>query len=80
MRADANRLSGYFEREKITKPLSVAKNLFVEIDQFKKKLPIIRALCTEGLKERHISQIVKILDMNSYTGEESLTTFADAEE
>jgi hypothetical protein len=32
MRADANRLSGYFEREKITKPLSVAKNLFVEID------------------------------------------------
>ena len=45
-----------------------------EIEDFKKKLPIIRALCTEGLQARHIEQIKIVLEMENYTGEESLSS------
>lgn len=75
MRSVCARLEAIFNRDKSTsKPGGIAKTILKEIEDFKKKLPIIRALCTEGLQARHIDQIKIVLDMDNYTGEESLST------
>ncbi len=55
-----------FENAKQSKPLGVAKQIEAEITGFKKNLPVIRALCAEGLKERHIAQIVAKLEMAEF--------------
>lgn len=55
MRSVCARLEAIFNRDKSTsKPGGIAKTILKEIEDFKKKLPIIRALCTEGLQARHI--------------------------
>jgi hypothetical protein len=38
-------------------------------------LPVIRALCTEGLKERHIALIVARLEIGDLHGDENLSKF-----
>lgn len=73
MRSTCARLDNLFVRDKLPKPGALAKAILKEIEEFKKKLPIIRALCTEGLQARHIEQIKIVLDMDTYTGEESLS-------
>jgi len=45
------------------------------VTSFKKNLPVIRALCTEGLQERHIDQIVGKLECGPLDGTESLSKF-----
>jgi hypothetical protein len=49
MRSTCARLDNLFQRDKLNKPGGMAKSILKEIEEFKKKLPIIRALCTEGL-------------------------------
>lgn len=79
MRATALRLEGIFGRDKLPKPLSVAKSISVDVELFKKKLPLIRALCTEGLQDRHTRLIKAVLEQTTnFTGDEPLSTFADA--
>ncbi len=75
MRTAIVRLVQVFEVAKQSKPLTVAKTLETEINNFKKNLPVIRALCAEGLKERHTAQIVAKLDSGELTGEENLNKF-----
>jgi dynein heavy chain len=77
MRSVCARLDAIFSRDKATqKPGGLAKLILREIEEFKTKLPIIRALCTEGLQARHIEQIKIVLDTDNYTGEESLSSFS----
>lgn len=54
---------------------AVAKQIQTEVDGFKKNLPVIRALTTEGFKERHIAQIVKTLDCGQIEGNENLSFY-----
>ena len=75
MRTAIVRLVQVFEVAKQSKPLTVAKTLETEINNFKKNLPVIRALCAEGRKERHTAQIVAKLDSGELTGEENLNKF-----
>jgi len=49
MRSTCARIDNLFQRDKLPKPGALAKTILKEIEEFKKKLPIIRALCTEGL-------------------------------
>lgn len=76
MRTGIMRLCVQFEQAKINKPLQVAKQVQNEIESFKKHLPVIRALCAEGLKERHIKQIIEKLGCGDLTGDENLNKFA----
>lgn len=46
----ANKLSGVFEREKIPKPKDLAKGELKKIQDFRRYLPVIRALCTDGME------------------------------
>jgi hypothetical protein len=77
MRSVCTRLETIFSRDKATnKPAILAKATLKDIEEFKFKLPIIRALCTEGLQARHIEQIKIVLEMDNYTGEESLNSLS----
>lgn len=51
------RSNNYFEKEKITKPIANAKELKKQLEEFKPFIPVIRAICTEGLKDRHFKEI-----------------------
>jgi len=75
MRTAVMRLCVGFETSKQSKPLSVAKTIQTEIEGFKKNLPVIRALCSEGLKERHIAKIANILGLVEMDGQETLGKF-----
>jgi len=75
MRVGIMRLVQQFEVAKLSKVGAVAKALQTEIDGFKRNLPVIRALCAEGLKDRHIAKIVATLDCGSLEGEENLNKF-----
>lgn len=44
-----NRSNNYFEKEKITKPIAIAKDFKKQLEEFKPFIPVIRAICTEGL-------------------------------
>lgn len=57
----AGNLARDFENAKIAKPQKVANTMFTNLNDFKKFLPIIRALCNKGLEERHIEQIVALV-------------------
>ena len=67
----ANKLQGVFERDKIPKPKELAKSELEKIKNFRRFLPVIRALCTEGMEERHLEKISEIID-NKWTGTETL--------
>jgi len=43
------RSNNYFEKEKITKPIGIAKDFKKQLEEFKPFIPVIRAICTEGL-------------------------------
>lgn len=75
MRTAVVRLVAGFDAAKQTRPGAVAKQLETEISGFKRNLPVIRALCAEGLKERHIAQIVAKLECGDLTGDENLNKF-----
>jgi hypothetical protein len=55
MRSGIGKLVMQFESLKMPKVGAVAKQIQSEVELFKKNLPIIRALTTEGFKERHIA-------------------------
>lgn len=67
----ANKLQGVFERDKITKPKELAKTELEKIKNFRRFLPVIRALCTEGMEERHLEKISEIIEVK-WTGTETL--------
>jgi len=67
----ANKLQGIFDRDKIAKPRDLAKGELEKIRNFRKLLPIIRALTTEGMEERHLEKISEIIDIK-WTGTETL--------
>lgn len=67
----ANRLQGVFERDKINKPKELAKTELEKIKNFRRFLPVIRALCTEGMEERHLEKISEIIEVK-WTGTETL--------
>ena len=67
----ANRLQGVFERDKIPKPKELAKGVLEKIKDFRRFLPLIRALCTEGMEERHLEKISEIIEVK-WTGTETL--------
>ena len=75
MRTAVVKLVTIFDNAKQSKPAGVAKQLEGEISAFKKNLPVIRALCTEGLKERHIALITSKLEIGDLTGDENLNKF-----
>lgn len=75
MRTAVVRLVTVFEQAKQSKPCGVAKALETEISAFKKNLPVIRALCAEGLKERHIAHIINKLECGELDGNENLNKF-----
>lgn len=39
------------------KPMGVAKRMLRDLQEFKEYVPLIRALCNEGLQDRHIKVI-----------------------
>ena len=41
----------------------MAQNQVTKLSQFQTKIPVIKALCTEGLKEDHIAKMAKRLNM-----------------
>ena len=45
------------------KPKEIARKQVTSLGAFQNKLPVIRALCTEGLKEDHIAKMAKRLNM-----------------
>jgi hypothetical protein len=55
MRSGIGKLVMQFESLKMPKVGAVAKQIQSEVELFKKNLPIIRALTTDGFKERHIA-------------------------
>ena len=61
--ATASRLENTFEQAKMTKVRDVAKNRFALLKTFADKIPVIRCLCTEGLKDDHIAKMAKRLNM-----------------
>jgi hypothetical protein len=75
MRTTGVRLVAFFEHLKQSKPAGVARQLESEITIFKKNLPVIRALCAEGLKPRHTAQIVAKLECGELSGDEYLNKF-----
>ena len=63
--ATANRLKATFADMKGTKaPESVARIKQKELSDFTNKIPIIRCLCTEGLKKNHIEEMSKVLRLD----------------
>lgn len=57
MRTVIQKCLNTFNQAKLTRVAAVASGIEKEINDFKKYLPIVRALCAEGLKERHIDMI-----------------------
>lgn len=57
MRTTSMKLANIFEQKKAKQPLGVAKKMQRDLADFKEYVPIIRALCNEGLQERHINVI-----------------------
>jgi hypothetical protein len=57
MRVVISKCLNTFNLAKLTRVAAVAAGIEKEINDFKRFLPIIRALCAEGLKERHIDMI-----------------------
>lgn len=60
MRTTAMKLANTFEQKRnpqMPKPMHVAKRMQKELMDFKEFVPIIRALCNEGLQQRHIDNI-----------------------
>ena len=64
----AARLENMFNQLKLDKPMTVAQNCKRELEAFRKKIPIIRALRTDGIQARHIEEIKKVFGID-YTGE-----------
>jgi len=60
-----------FDRDKIIKPRDLAKQELEKIRNFRRFLPVIRALTTEGMEERHLEKISEILEIK-WTGTETL--------
>jgi len=54
---------------KLSKPSGFAGDMKRSLDGFRKSIPIIRALRTDGIQSRHIEEIRKIIGINTYTGE-----------
>jgi hypothetical protein len=61
--ATASNLENTFEQNKMLKVRDVAKNRYALLKNFSDKIPVIRCLCTEGLKEDHIAKMAKRLNM-----------------
>lgn len=60
----------------MTRPAKIAGEMKAGLDGFRKSIPIIRALRTEGIQNRHITEIRKIIGISTYTGEhENMNTF-----
>lgn len=71
----SRRLQVQFEQLKYSKVSKLAEETKSNIEGFKENLPVIRALCTEGLQRRHYDQIEKLLEMGTIQGDESLSNF-----
>jgi dynein heavy chain, axonemal len=55
----------YKLKEKTPKPAEVAQILVTETEDFMKKVPLMKIVCTKGLEERHFEKIDKILGKSS---------------
>jgi dynein heavy chain len=66
------RLINIFESNKLPKPLKIAQNMKKDFDDFKKYVPIIKALCNPGLQARHIEEIFQTINFPPPEGEELL--------
>jgi len=55
MLTSVRKLYNVFEQAKQLKLITLTGGIKKEIEEFNKYKPIIRALCAEGLKERHIA-------------------------
>jgi dynein heavy chain len=64
MQRMATGLCQKLEQAKLPKPAAVANKMKVELMDFKQWIPIIDALCNQGLKTRHINEITKIVGIN----------------
>ena len=57
----SNKLKNTFERSKMPSPGKVADTVNKNLNDWRKFLPVISAVCTEGLKDRHWERIFKTL-------------------
>ncbi|ETO18214.1 Dynein heavy chain family protein, partial [Reticulomyxa filosa] len=57
----SNKLKNTFERAKMPSPGKVADTVNRNLNDWRKFLPVISAVCTEGLKDRHWERIFKTL-------------------
>lgn len=71
----SRRLQVQFETLKYSKVSKLTEETKIHIESFKENLPVIRALCTEGLQRRHYEQIEKLLEMGTIQGDENLSNF-----
>ena len=58
----SNGLKNNFSKQNLANPLKVAESINKTLFDFRKFLPIITAVCTEGMKERHWDKIHEVLE------------------
>jgi dynein heavy chain len=58
----SNGLKNTFEKQKLPNPLKVAESINKTLFDFRKFIPIIGAVCTNGLKDRHWDKFHEILE------------------
>jgi hypothetical protein len=76
-----SRLEVTFQQMKLKRLEGLAKGKKEFLMKFQKKIPVIRALTTKGLKETHISKMAKKLGHSEKTDitKQTLTTLVDSE-
>jgi len=63
MKNQSNTLFNQFTHFKQPKPANVAKMIKNKLEEFEPYIPVIRALCNPGLKERHIKSIYDVAEI-----------------
>lgn len=56
----SNKLASRFEQNKMPKPQNIANSMKKQLTEFRPNIPIIRALCNPGLRDRH-KQVINTL-------------------